>query len=61
MNWQARPQRFGSDEREMPQSVQRSRAGAGVGAVEACKVSAFYRPRRAACVFFILPMTLALR
>lgn len=30
MNWQARPQRLGSDEREIPQSVQRERAGAGV-------------------------------
>lgn len=30
MNWQARPQRLGSDVREMPQSVHRERAGAGV-------------------------------
>lgn len=30
MNWQARPQRFGSDVREIPQSVQRERAGAGL-------------------------------
>jgi len=28
MNWQARPQRLGSDEREMPQSVQSDRCGA---------------------------------
>jgi hypothetical protein len=30
MNWQARPQRLGSDVREIPQSVQSERAGAGV-------------------------------
>ncbi|MFM1977426.1 MAG: hypothetical protein RL145_2272 [Pseudomonadota bacterium] len=30
MNWQARPQRLGSDEREIPQSVHKERAGAGL-------------------------------
>ncbi len=30
MNWHARPQRLGSDVREMPQSVHRERGGAGV-------------------------------
>jgi hypothetical protein len=30
MNWHARPQRLGSDVREIPQSVQSVRAGAGV-------------------------------
>jgi hypothetical protein len=29
MNWQTRPQRFGAAEREMPQSVHRSRGMAG--------------------------------
>jgi hypothetical protein len=31
MNWQARPQRFGSVLREIPQSVQRLRNGAATG------------------------------
>ena len=31
MNWQARPQRFGSELREMPQSVHRLRKGADSG------------------------------
>jgi hypothetical protein len=37
MNWQARPQRSGSLDREMPQSVHRWRgsAGANVGALKA--------------------------
>lgn len=59
MNWQARPQRFGSDEREMPQSVHRSRAGTAAGtwsdvvaaavvtrSIEAFKVHPFYRRYR---------------
>jgi len=33
MNWQARPQRSGSLEREMPQSVQRLRGSAGAKVV----------------------------